>query len=46
MLHRIEQRHAHYEAITLADTLVMALLKLWLVEQRPDAKVTLIFNDR
>ncbi len=38
--------HDHYEAVTNGDTLMMALLKLWMVQNRPDTKVTLIFTDR
>jgi hypothetical protein len=38
--------HDHYEAVTNGDTLMMALLKLWLVQNRPDTKITLIFTDR
>ena len=36
----------HYEAVTRADTLMMALLKLWVQQNRPDANVQLIWNDR
>lgn len=38
--------HNHYEAVTNGDTLMMALLKLWLMQNRPESKVTLIFTDR
>jgi hypothetical protein len=39
-------QHAHYEAITRADTLVMALLQLWAREQNLDEPLALRFNDR
>lgn len=38
--------HDHYEAVTNGDTLMMALLRLWLVQHRPDAAVTLTYTDR
>ena len=38
--------HDHYEAVTNGDTLMMALLKLWLVQNRPESKAALIFTDR
>lgn len=38
--------HDHYEAVTNGDILMMALLKLWLVQNRPESKVALIFTDR
>ena len=38
--------HNHYEAITMGDTLMMALLQLWAVRQKPPIKLSLIFNDR
>ena len=45
-LPRASSQHAHYEAITRGDTMMMALLKLWLVQNRPKSKVNLIYNDR
>ena len=39
-------KHDHYEAITRADTLMMALLELWIIENRPDAEVDLVYTDR
>lgn len=45
-LPRASSHHDHYEAITRADTLVMALLKLWEYEQDVDEPLTLRFTDR
>ncbi len=36
----------HYEAITRADTLMMALLRLWAVEHAPQVRLGLIYTDR
>jgi hypothetical protein len=38
--------HEHYEAVTNADTLMMALLRLWQVEKKPGLRVELVFTDR
>jgi len=38
--------HDHYEAITNGDTLMMAFLELWLVKNRPTAKISPEFTDR
>jgi len=38
--------HKHYEAVTNGDTLMMALLRLWLVQKRPGLEQSLIFTDR
>jgi uncharacterized protein YyaL (SSP411 family) len=38
--------HNHYEAVTNGDTLMMALLKLWMVQNRPTWKISLVFTDR
>lgn len=38
--------HDHYEAVTNGDTLMMALLRLWLVENRPESEVGLVYCDR
>ena len=38
--------HDHYEAVTNGDTLMMAFLKLWLVQKRPESNISLIFTDR
>lgn len=45
-LPKATSKHGHYEAITLGDTLMMALLQLWAAENRPDRKPRLVFNDR
>lgn len=45
-LPRASSHHSHYEAITRADTLVMALLRLWGKEQDRDRSLSLRFNDR
>ena len=45
-LPRATDKHDHYEAITRADTLMMALLRLWAVENRPDLQLRLIYTDR
>jgi hypothetical protein len=46
LLPKASHMHDHYEAVTNGDTLMMALLKLWLVENHPDMKGTLLFTDR
>jgi hypothetical protein len=38
--------HDHYEAVTNADTLMLALLRLWQVENKPTLKLELVFTDR
>ena len=38
--------HDHYEAVTNGDTLMMALLRLWMVEHLPDADISLTYIDR
>ena len=45
-LPRASHMHDHYEAVTNGDTLMMAILKLWLVQNRPESKTTLIFTNR
>lgn len=39
-------QHAHYEAITRGDTLMMALLQLALVDHPSASKIRLIYTDR
>ena len=39
-------RHHHYEAITRADTMMMAFLNLWAMQNKRELKSKLIFNDR
>jgi hypothetical protein len=38
--------HDHYEAVTNSDTLIMVLLRLWLMQNQSESKTTLIFTDR
>lgn len=45
-LPRASSHHAHYEAITRADTLVLAVLKLWERTQDLDEPLSLRFTDR
>ncbi len=45
-LPRASSRHGHYEAITRGDTLMMALLKLWQVQYRPDLELSMVYGDR
>jgi hypothetical protein len=45
-LPRASHVHDHYEAVTNGDTLMMAMLQLWLVQNRRESKVRLIYTDR
>jgi hypothetical protein len=45
-LPRASSRHDHYEAITRADTLAMALLDLWAIHNKPGIDLGLIWSDR
>jgi len=36
----------HYESVTRGDTLMMALLKLWQIRNKPDLKLSLLFCER
>ncbi len=45
-LPKASHEHGHYEAVTNGDTLMMALLKLWLVQDRPESKINMTFTDR
>ena len=45
-LPRASSQHDHYEAITRGDTMMMALLKLWQVQNKPDLSIDLIYTDR
>lgn len=45
-LPRASSQVSHYEAITRGDTLVMALLDLWAIQNRPDLDLGLIWSDR
>ena len=43
---RASSQHDHYEAITEADTLMKALLRLWAVQQTPRFALPLTYTDR
>jgi hypothetical protein len=45
-LPRASSRHEHYEAITRADTLMMAFLGLWTLQNRPDLDLSQVYCDR
>ncbi len=45
-LPRASAQHDHYESITRGDTLVMELLKLWAVRNRPALVSQLVWNER
>ncbi len=45
-LPRASHVHDHYEAVTNGDTLMMALLRLWTVEQQTAREVRLVYTDR
>ncbi len=45
-LPKASHAHDHYEAVTNGDMLMMALMRLWLTTQQPEAGVTLIYTDR
>jgi pectate lyase-like protein len=45
-LPRASQQHTHYEAVTNGDTLMMALLKLSLVQNPPESSVDLTYTNR
>ena len=45
-LPRASSKHEHYEAMTRADTLMMALLKLWEVQSKHPSPLPLVFSDR
>lgn len=45
-LPKATSKHDHYEAVTGADTLMMALLELWATKNRPDLKLHLVYSDR
>jgi len=45
-LPKASSRHDHYEAITRADTMMIALLKLWQVKNRPELNLDLTYCDR
>lgn len=39
-------KNDHYETVTRGDTLMMALLRLWNVQQSQPAELTLVYSDR
>jgi len=43
---RASTQHAHYEAITRADTLALALLELWSLRARPETPLAFSWIDR
>ncbi|MBN2312791.1 MAG: hypothetical protein JXM79_02610 [Sedimentisphaerales bacterium] len=45
-LPKASHMHDHYEVVTNGDTLMMSLLRLWLIQNRPESKAVLIFTDR
>ena len=45
-LPRASSKHDHYEAITRADTLAMALLDLWAAEHKPNVDLGFIYPER
>jgi hypothetical protein len=45
-LPRVAVGFEHYEAITRSDTMMMGLLKLWQIENKPETKLRLVYTDR
>ena len=45
-LPKATHQHDHYEAVTRGDSLMMALLEVWAVHQKPPRKLPLIYTDR
>ena len=45
-LPKVNTKYDHYEAVSGADTLMMAMLKLWAVTNRPDKELSLVYSDR
>lgn len=45
-LPRVAVGFDHYEAITRADTMMMALLKLWQLQNKPNIDLPLVYTDR
>jgi hypothetical protein len=45
-LPKASSKHHHYEAITLPDTLMLAFLKLWCMQEKPQVAAMLIPTDR
>ena len=45
-LPRVAAGFEHYEAITRSDTMMMGLLKLWQIYNKPDLDLRLVYTDR
>ena len=45
-LPKATSQHDHYEAVTMGDTLMMGLLKLWVVKNRLENRPRLVYTDR
>lgn len=45
-LPRVAAGFEHYEAITRSDTMMMGLLRLWQIYNKPDIELRLIYSDR
>jgi len=45
-LPKASSKHEHYETITGADDLMMALLELWVLENQPDLELNLVYDHR
>ena len=45
-LPKASSKHGHYEAITRADTLMMAVLELWAARNRPELKLGFVYPER
>jgi hypothetical protein len=44
-LPKASSRNDHYEAITRADTLMMAMLRLWAVQHEKGGRLRLVYSD-
>jgi len=45
-LPKATSKHNHYEAVTRADTLMMSLLRLWVVKNKQELNIKLVYCDR
>lgn len=45
-LPKASSKHSHYEAITRADTLMMAMLDLWAITNAPEMGLTFVYPER
>jgi len=43
---RVAAGFEHYEAITRSDTMMMSLLRLWQLQNKPQTNIRLIYTDR